>query len=218
MKKYLSKKSLEEYKNIYKKEGIKSLLKKLGWKVFALVFIFYLIRDIILYIIGPKFLFDFFIMLGFNKNILYPTFIFLFISILIFFIYRFNKELKIKIFKVASFLGFLAILLGAFGAHGLKEILQEFDTIQTYKTASSYHFYTIFLMFFIGLMEKSLKTYYMKKSFLFALIGLFIFSGSLYLLSVTNIKFFGAFTPLGGLCLLISLCCLFFGFKSGSKN
>ena len=41
MKKYLSRKSLEEYKNIYKKEGIKSLLKKLGWKVFAVVFIYY---------------------------------------------------------------------------------------------------------------------------------------------------------------------------------
>ena len=90
MKKYLSENSLKEYKKIYKEKGLKALLKKIGWKVFALVFLFYLIRDVILYIIGPKFLFDFLLILGLTKTILYPIFLFIIIFLLVLWIYKYN--------------------------------------------------------------------------------------------------------------------------------
>ena len=72
MKKYFSRKSLNEYKEIYKQKGLKELLKKLGWRVFALIFIYYLVRDIILYVIGPKIFLDILSKYGISTDVSYP--------------------------------------------------------------------------------------------------------------------------------------------------
>ena len=75
MKNYFSKESINEYKKIYKEKGFKALLKKLGWKIFLFVFLYYLIRDIFLYIIAPIFLFDFLSKYGFSKISIYAIFL-----------------------------------------------------------------------------------------------------------------------------------------------
>jgi len=115
-----------------------------------------------------------------------------------------------KIFLTASILGFFAVFFGAFGAHALN---LDDNAKDIYKTASSYHFYSVFLIFFIGLLEGFLKFRYYKIVFWTSLFGVIFFSGSLYLLSITNIKWFGAITPIGGLLLAFSFLFLYLGFK-----
>ena len=212
MKKFFSKKSFKEYKNIYKEEGLKALFKKLGWKIFLIIFLYYLIRDVILYVIVPIFFFDFLSNYGFSKISIYGIFLLIIIMLIIFFIHSFNKNLKLKILRIGSFLGFIAVVLGAFGAHALKDILVENN--QIYKTASQYHFLVVFLILFIGLAYEFISKKYLKISFISALSGLFLFSGSLYFMSITNLKWIGAITPIGGLLIAMTFIFLIIGYNS----
>lgn len=98
----------------------------------------------------------------------------------------------------------LAVILGAFGAHILKEKLTE-DLFQIFQTGVTYHFYHA-----IGLLILSIIAYHLPEtSFLrwsgwLMLAGIIIFSGSLYLLSVSGIRWLGAITPIGGLCFILA--------------
>ena len=118
-----------------------------------------------------------------------------------------------NIFLTACILGFLAVFMGAFGAHALN---LEKNVRDIYKTASFYHFYSVFLIFTIGLLEKYLKFKYYRVAFYSSFFGVIIFSGSLYLLSITNLRWLGAITPIGGLLLAFSFVTLYLGFKSKS--
>ena len=112
-----------------------------------------------------------------------------------------------KIFLIASVLGFFAVFFGAFGAHALD---LEDNAKDIYKTASFYHFQSVFLIFIIALLENYLKSKYYKMAFYSSFFGVIIFSGSLYLLSITNIKWLGAITPIGGMCFIIGWLLLAF--------
>jgi len=216
MRKYLSKESLKEYKDIYKKKGLKALLKKLGWRVFALIFIFYLIRDIILYVIGPKIFLEILSSFGISSNVSYPFFGFLVFMLIVFWIYKVNKDLRLKIFRVASFLGASCVILGAFGAHLLNDTLDLLNNKSIYNTAVNYHFFHTFLILILGLLCTDSNMKNIKRSFTFCLLGIFLFSGSLYLLSLTDLKWLAALTPIGGACFIISWFFLFFCFKKKS--
>lgn len=98
----------------------------------------------------------------------------------------------------------LAVALGAFGAHGLKEMLTD-EMLDIFETGVRYHFYHA-----IGLLLISLVTQLMPGSSLLQwsgwlmVGGIIIFSGSLYILSISGIRWLGAITPIGGLCFIIS--------------
>ncbi|SMO70059.1 DUF423 domain-containing protein [Fodinibius sediminis] len=98
----------------------------------------------------------------------------------------------------------LAVMLGAFGAHGLKKMLSD-EMLTIFETGVSYHFYHA-----IGLLVVGLTARYLSDSILLSwsgwlmLAGLLIFSGSLYVLSITGIRWLGAITPVGGLCFIAS--------------
>tara|TARA_Y100001968_G_scaffold314892_1_gene340818 strand:- start:345 stop:995 length:651 start_codon:yes stop_codon:yes gene_type:complete len=216
MKKYLSKKSLKKYKDIYKKKGLKALLKTLGWRVFALVFLFYLVRDVILYVIGPKVFLEVLSSFGISSNVSYPFFGYFVFLLITFWIYKINKDLKLKIFRIASFLGASCVILGAFGAHLLNDILENLNNQSIYNTAVNYHFFHIFLMLTLGLLYNDSNLKYLKRSFIFCLLGIFLFSGSLYLLSLTDLKWLSTLTPIGGFCFIISWFFLFFCLKKKS--
>jgi uncharacterized membrane protein YgdD (TMEM256/DUF423 family) len=101
---------------------------------------------------------------------------------------------------VASLFGVIAVGLGAFGAHALKATLQETGRLETYELAVRYQFFhTLALLATACLMEKlpSLKI----ATLLFS-VGIFIFSGSLFVLALTNQSYWGAITPIGGLSLM----------------
>ncbi len=96
-----------------------------------------------------------------------------------------------------------AIAIGAFGAHGLKNILLENNSSEIFNTASKYHFYQTLGLLFIGLFaqKNSFKGIYLSS--IFMLLGMIIFSSTLYVLAITNLKWLGAITPIGGTLMII---------------
>ena len=99
--------------------------------------------------------------------------------------------------RIAAGLGFLAVALGAFGAHGLKPLLASNGTVEMWEKAVFYHFIHTVMLYVLAQ-----KQPVAKGAFWFFLAGILIFSGSLYLLAVTNLRWLGAVTPFGGLSLL----------------
>lgn len=104
---------------------------------------------------------------------------------------------------LAGILGALAVGLGAFGAHGLKEILEANGRNETFETAVNYHFYHVLALLLVGIWAKQDGTnkYLSIVAWLF-FIGIIIFSGSLYVLSLSGISWLGAITPIGGVAFI----------------
>jgi len=101
-----------------------------------------------------------------------------------------------------SVLGFLSVALGAFGAHALKDFLTANQRLATFETAVQYQMYHSLALVVTGILALVLpKIEFCWIGVLF-LAGIFIFSGSLYILSATGIRWLGAITPLGGVCFL----------------
>ena len=106
--------------------------------------------------------------------------------------------------RLAAVSGFLVVALGAFGAHGLKAILQRHETLETWQTAVFYHaFHTLVLLALTAYPGVS------KGAVISFVFGIVVFSGSLYVLAVTNMRWLGAVTPIGGLGLLVGWAWLF---------
>src|SRR5215467_11568387 len=105
--------------------------------------------------------------------------------------------------RVAALAGLLAVVLGAFGAHGLKNVLAQNGTAAIWEKAVFYHFIHAVMLFVLSLCNPIPRVPW----FAF-LIGIVIFSGSLYLLAVTDQKWLGAVTPFGGISFIVGWVCL----------
>jgi len=100
--------------------------------------------------------------------------------------------------RIAAGLGALAVALGAFGAHGLKELLAGNATAGIWEKAVFYHFIHAVMLFILAGRQP------MRWGAWFSfLVGILIFSGSLYLLAVTNARWLGAITPFGGISFIV---------------
>lgn len=110
-------------------------------------------------------------------------------------------------------MGLVSIVLGAFGAHGLKKFLTT-DQLSIFEVGVRYQMYhALFLLFiattnFLSLKEKTVVFY-------LVIIGVLLFSGSIYLLSTSGVtsiktKFLGPITPIGGLFLIASWGYMFY--------
>ena len=101
------------------------------------------------------------------------------------------------------FLGMLAIILGAFGAHALKETLTA-DQLLSFETAVRYQMYHVIVLLIVNMYEGFSSKQKNTISYLF-FIGIFLFSGSIYLIQLTSVsaKSIWFVTPLGGLFLII---------------
>ncbi len=106
--------------------------------------------------------------------------------------------------------GFLSVALGAFGAHSLKNILDEYGR-SVYEKAGTYQMFHTMGLFAVGLLQMFVKDVSFSIAGWSFLIGIFLFSGSLYLLALTGIKWLGAITPIGGIAFLLGWA--FLGFK-----
>lgn len=107
-----------------------------------------------------------------------------------------------KYLFIAAISGFLAVALGAFGAHGLKQKLSA-DMLAVYHTGVQYHFYHTLALFGVALLMLQLPpSAALRWSALLFCIGIVIFSGSLYVLAISGIRWLGAITPLGGVAFL----------------
>ena len=102
----------------------------------------------------------------------------------------------------------LGVALGAFGAHGLNERLSP-DAKQLYHTAVFYHLIHGLGLLCVGWLVTIKPMDAMVRYAGWAFVsGIFLFSGSLYLLSLTGVKKLGMITPLGGVALLVGWLCL----------
>jgi uncharacterized membrane protein YgdD (TMEM256/DUF423 family) len=114
------------------------------------------------------------------------------------------------ILKTAAIFGALAVGIGAFGAHGLRPLLEASGRMETFETAVKYHFYHSIALLALGIWT-SVKPDLSRTavSFWGFTVGILIFSGSLYLLSLLGITWLGAITPIGGVAFIIGWLGLF---------
>ncbi len=103
-----------------------------------------------------------------------------------------------KTTRLAAFFGLTGVLLGAFGAHALKAHLEP-EMMQIYQTGVLYQFIHALALLFVGRTSAPVKPGPIWPAYLFT-VGIILFSGSLYLLSLTGLRWLGAITPLGGIC------------------
>ena len=97
----------------------------------------------------------------------------------------------------------LAILFGAFGSHALKEKLTP-EQLEIYDIATRYLMFHALGIFAIGILGYQVPSEILTLPLLFMVLGILIFSGSLYLISLAGYKKLGMVTPIGGLALIIS--------------
>tara|TARA_B110000444_G_scaffold3596_1_gene3325 strand:+ start:2909 stop:3277 length:369 start_codon:yes stop_codon:yes gene_type:complete len=108
-----------------------------------------------------------------------------------------------------SILTGLAILLGAFGAHALKSRISPED-LAIFETGIRYHIYHSIGLILIGILGFYFPHNLIDIPAKLFLLGISIFSGSLYLLVLTNTRWLGAITPIGGICYMIGWLLLAF--------
>jgi uncharacterized membrane protein YgdD (TMEM256/DUF423 family) len=106
-----------------------------------------------------------------------------------------------KTLATAGALIALATVLGAFGAHALKAHLSP-DKLTVYETAVRYHFIHALGLLVIGVLLRSADGELLRWSATLVLVGIILFSGSLYLLTFGAPRLLGVVTPLGGLALI----------------
>ena len=105
--------------------------------------------------------------------------------------------MSIGLFRIAALLCFLAVALGSFGAHDLKQTLEAHRMLDAWNKAVVYHF-----IHAIALLVLALYGAANRGAWWLLLAGILIFSGSLYVMALTNLRWLGAITPIGGLCFL----------------
>lgn len=113
--------------------------------------------------------------------------------------------------RMFFFLGALSagigVAAGAFGAHGLKDRLSA-DLLATFEIGVRYQMYHAFALFVVSWVLTKWPSSLVVTSGWCFVIGTLLFSGSLYVLSLSGVKWLGAITPLGGVAFLIGWGCL----------
>ena len=109
---------------------------------------------------------------------------------------------------LAALSGMVAVAFGAFGAHALKSRFDDY-ALGVFQTAVQYHFIHSLALLAVGVIALNQPDNALLRSsgWLF-FIGILVFSGSLYLLSISGMRWLGAVTPLGGLAFIAGWGCL----------
>ena len=128
-----------------------------------------------------------------------------------------NKSILIT----ASILGILSIVLGAFAAHGLKKLIPA-ESISVFETGVKYQMYHAIFLLFVG-SSSYVSDSYQKTIFYLTILGLILFSGSIYALATNALTSFdfkkiGFITPIGGLLLIAAWVALLINFLKSSPN
>jgi len=113
------------------------------------------------------------------------------------------NELTKKFAFYGAIMMALAIAFGAFGAHGLKKIVSS-DMLVIFHTGVEYQFYHALGLFCVAFVAHFSPTKQVNRSGYLMIIGTLLFSGSLYLMVLTGIKWLGAITPIGGIAFIVA--------------
>ena len=103
---------------------------------------------------------------------------------------------------IGAIFGCLAVIMGAFGAHALNEILDDYGK-SIYNKAVLYHMFHSIAILILGLINKIQPEIQLSMAGWSFVIGIILFSGSLYMLAITGIKLLGIITPIGGILFII---------------
>lgn len=114
------------------------------------------------------------------------------------------RPMSLTWFRIGAALCFLAVALGAFGAHTLKQVLEAHHSRDVWSTAVLYQFLHGIALLVLACFPANRGPCYLFLG------GILLFSGSLYLLSLSGVTWLGAVTPLGGLAFLAGWAWLFF--------
>ncbi|MBT1065329.1 DUF423 domain-containing protein [Bowmanella sp. Y26] len=106
------------------------------------------------------------------------------------------------ILALGAFYGMTGVMLGAFAAHGLKGRLSE-PLLSAFQTAVQYQLWHALALVLLFVLYRQQPLSLIKWSALSISVGVLLFSGSLYLLAVTGIKWFGPVTPIGGVAFIL---------------
>lgn len=104
--------------------------------------------------------------------------------------------------SVTALLGAATVMIGAFGAHALKPLLEANGKLASFETAVKYQFYHVLAMLLVLILAKLYVNVNFNWVIIFFFIGVLLFSGSIYILSLTTQKWAGPITPIGGLFLI----------------
>ncbi len=120
---------------------------------------------------------------------------------------------------VGGVMGALGVALGAFGAHGLRPLL-PLQVMTIFETAVRYHLLHVPALLACGVLMAVFpeRARTARNAGVLFLAGIFLFSGSLYAMALTDIRILGAITPLGGLCWIAGWSLLAWGFLRGSRR
>ena len=106
------------------------------------------------------------------------------------------------VLSIAAFSAMLSVILGAFAAHGLKSKLSE-TLLNAFQTGVQYQMYHSLALILLVILYRQMPQSLLLYSAGFMVAGILLFSGSLYMLALTQIKWFGPITPLGGVCFIV---------------
>ena len=123
--------------------------------------------------------------------------------------YNGSKMMTIFWIRAGAIVMLLSVLLGAFGAHGLKDVLSD-PMKAVFETGVRYQMIHGLAFFVVAWLGSRSTSHLINAAGWFFLGGIILFSGSLYILSLTGVKAWGALTPVGGLAFLAGWLCLLF--------
>lgn len=119
--------------------------------------------------------------------------------------------------NLAAVFGGLAVVMGAFGAHGLEKSLDE-RMLEVFHTGVRYHMYHALALLGLAVYPVSPTPAFIKRAAWAWVIGIIIFSGTLYTLALTGMSWLGMITPIGGVALILGWVFLVsFGSKTESN-
>ena len=117
------------------------------------------------------------------------------------------KELKLTYriqitIAIAAIFGLLAVIAGAAGTHALRDTLDA-SALRTFETAARFQMYHALALLAVGILSMRWQTRILTVSAGLFMLGVLLFSGSLYILALSGIGIFGAVAPIGGISLMV---------------
>lgn len=117
----------------------------------------------------------------------------------------------------AAFGGMLAVMLGAFGAHALRDLLDP-QMLIAWQTGVQYQFWHVAALLTVGCLQQRSNCRWLRVSALAFMLGMLLFSGSLYAMALSGVRLLGIITPFGGVALIIAWLFLFVSLYTGRSD